>query len=189
MLKKSCLSRLLFVTSKCHAITPPVATLIKPNTENSLKTPLVNSVRTHLGYIPFEGRLGRKLSNNELFLHQLKIANVQPVKKATFTFDPMREDYQSIREFTYFWHMRKVLDTNKKIITRVDVVDDRREPTILFNLNDGRDLEIKTGNLSLLEIARIVNYYLLPMVKEEEVAVVTKATKGAGAKASAKRRK
>jgi len=56
-------------------------------------------------------------------------------------------------------------------------VDDRRDPTILMNLNDGRDLEIRTANLTELEISTVVNTYLLPLVKEEELAIVTKSEK------------
>ncbi len=37
--------------------------------------------RTHMGYIPFEGRIGRKLSNVEKFYLEAKRANLQPVKK------------------------------------------------------------------------------------------------------------
>lgn len=142
-------------------------------------TPLVTSVRTHLGYIPFEGRVGRKLSNTELFLHELKAANIQPAKKITYTFDPMREDYQSIRNFMYFWNRPKVLETNIKVLTKVDIVDDRREPTIVIELLDKREIEVRTGNLTELEIARIVNYYLLPLVTEEQAATETKASKAA----------
>merc|ERR1712192_316723 len=54
--------------------------------------------------------------------------------------------------------------------TKVSVVDDRSEPTILMNLNDGRDLEIRCGNLTELEIAMVVNHYLLPLVKEQDRA-------------------
>ena len=53
-------------------------------------TPLVMSVRTHLGYIPFEGRMGgHVLSNPEKFFIEHKKANLQPVKKVTYSFDPM----------------------------------------------------------------------------------------------------
>jgi len=152
-------------------------------------SPQTISVRTHLGYIPFEGRLGRKLSNKELFLKELRIANIQPVKKITYTFDPIREDYQSIRNFMYFWNKPKVLETNIKVIIKTDIVDDRREPVINFELTDGRNLEVRTSKLTELEIARVVNYYLLPLVKEEVVQAETKAAKGAGAGGKKKGRK
>lgn len=42
----------------------------------------------------------------------------------------------------FFWNTKKVRKTNLKMATKVTVVDDRSEPTILMNLNDGRDLEV-----------------------------------------------
>jgi len=155
----------------------------------SADLPTVSSVRTHLGYIPFSGRVGRKLSNKELFLKELKKANIQPVKKVTYTFDPIREDFQSIRNFMHFWNKPKVLETNLKVLIKTDIVNDRREPVINFELNDGRTLEVRTSKLTELEIAKIVNFYLLPLVKEEEVAVETKAAKGAGSSAKGKKGK
>jgi len=156
--------------------------LISSSATSTLRSqvPLVTSVRTHLGYIPFQGRMGRKLSNTELFLKELRVANIQPVKKVTYTFDPIREDYQSIRNFMYFWNRPKVLETNLKVIIKTDIVDDRREPCINFELSDGRTLEVRTSLLTELEIARVVNHYLLPLVKEEEVQTETKSAKGAG---------
>lgn len=143
------------------------------------RTPLLITVRTHLGYIPFEGRVGRRLSNSEKFYIEAKRANLQPVKKVTYSFDPVREDHHSIRNFMYWWNNPKVLATNNKLLIKTEVVDDRREPKILFDLVDGRQLEIRTALLSALEIATVTNQYLLPLVKEEVVAVETKSAKAA----------
>ena len=104
--------------------------------------------------------------------------------QATYTFDPMTENCHSLRNFMFFWNTKKIRRTNLKLATKVSVVDDRSEPTILMNLNDGRDLEvlvfcvcvlfemllmsgvqIRCGNLTELEIASVVNHYLLPLVK------------------------
>ena len=110
-----------------------------------------------------------------------------PNTQATYTFDPMTENCHSLRNFMFFWNTKKIRRTNLKLATKVSVVDDRSEPTILMNLNDGRDLEvpvlenfslcvlfemllmsgvqIRCGNLTELEIASVVNHYLLPLVK------------------------
>lgn len=171
-----------------HLSNPLVSSLANPLVASSLAAscpallrpsapPTLSSVRTHLGYIPFEGRIGRKLSNKELFLHELKKANIQPVKKVTYSFDPIRSDYQSIRNFMFFWNKPKVLETNIKLLVKTEILDNRREPVISFELNDGRTLEVRTSALTELEIARVVNHYLLPLVKEEEAAVETKASK------------
>ena len=54
----------------------------------------------------------------------------------------MTENCHSLRNFMFFWNTKKVRKTNLKMATKVTVVDDRSEPTILMNLNDGRDLEV-----------------------------------------------
>ena len=43
----------------------------------------------------------------------------------------------------FFWQTKKVKATAPKLITKTEVVDDRRQPRILFNLNDGRELEVR----------------------------------------------
>eukprot|EP00092_Neocalanus_flemingeri_P022591 GFUD01024499.1.p1 GENE.GFUD01024499.1~~GFUD01024499.1.p1 ORF type:complete len:179 (+),score=37.65 GFUD01024499.1:57-539(+) len=146
--------------------------------------PLKTIVRTHLGYIPFEGRLGPQLNNMQKFILEHKKANLQPVTKVTYTFDPIKENYHSLRNFMFFWNTKKVKATNVKLLVKTEIVDDRRDPKITFDLNDGRQLEIRSGNLTELEIATIVNSYLLPLVKEEEATDTL--SKGAAAAAGGK---
>eukprot|EP00088_Acartia_fossae_P003373 TRINITY_DN11418_c0_g1_i11.p2 TRINITY_DN11418_c0_g1~~TRINITY_DN11418_c0_g1_i11.p2 ORF type:complete len:181 (-),score=41.22 TRINITY_DN11418_c0_g1_i11:1957-2499(-) len=155
----------------------------------NVPTPVHISARTHLGYIPFSGRKGRMITNHETFLLETRKINLQPVKKATFCFDPIREDFQSIRNFLYFFNRPKVLDTNIKIVIKTDIVDDRREPMITLDLDDGRTLEIKTGNLTELDILRVMNYYVLPLVKEEQKSTETKSAKSKGGGAAGKKKK
>ena len=99
----------------------------------------------------------------------------------------------------FYWQTKKVKATNVKLMTKTEILDDRSDPRVLFDLNDGRQLEVgtqclhvdcfknilfqvKTGNLTELEIATVVNHYLLPLVQEvEEVETVSKgAAKAAG---------
>ena len=111
-----------------------------------LKTvrPMVMSVRTHLGYIPFEGRMGGQLDNCGKFLLEHKRANMQPVKKVTYTFDPMTSNWNSLRNFMFYWQTKKVKATNVKLMTKTEILDDRSDPRVLFDLNDGRQLEVGT---------------------------------------------
>merc|ERR1712059_73655 len=134
------------------------------------------------GYIPFEGRMGMHPSNEMKFHLEMRNSNLQPVKKVTYTFDPMTQNCHTLRNFMFFLNTKKVKKTNLKMVSKVEIVDDRRDPTILMNLADGRDLEIRTGNLTELEISIIVNTYLLPLVKEDEVETVTKSEKKASGK-------
>ena len=104
---------------------------------------MLMSVRTHLGYIPFEGRIGGELDNCGKFLLEHKRANMQPVKKVTYSFDPMKSNWSSLRSFMFYWQTKKVKATNVKLITKTEVLDDRSDPRVLFDLNDGRQLEVR----------------------------------------------
>ena len=74
------------------------------------RAPLATAVRTHLGYIPFEGRLSKPPTNVVKFTMELARANLQPVTKATYTFDPMTTNSHSLRNFMFFWNTKKVRD-------------------------------------------------------------------------------
>ena len=65
----------------------------------------------------------------------------------------MTENCHSLRNFMFFWNTKKIRRTNLKLATKVSVVDDRSEPTILMNLNDGRDLEV--SNHMLFEMCQL----------------------------------
>ena len=82
------------------------------------------------------------MNNAQKFYLEHKKANMQPVKKVTYTFDPMTPNVQSLRSIMFFWQTKKVKATNVKLITKTEIVDDRREPKILYDLNDGRQLEV-----------------------------------------------
>ena len=82
------------------------------------------------------------MSNAEKFYLEHRRANLQPVKKVTYTFDPMTSNWNSLRNFMFFWQTKKVKATNVKLMTKTEIVDDRRQPQILFDLHDGRQLEV-----------------------------------------------
>ena len=51
----------------------------------------------------------------------------------------------------------KVLEGNVKIIVKTDIVDDRRDPSISLDLNDGRTLEVlssQTIHISALDLLK-----------------------------------
>jgi len=150
----------------------------------------LTQVRHHLGYLPFEGRLGRYPTYQTKFSEEVRRVNLQPVDKITYTFDPLTSEYFSLRNVMFFLSTKKVKATNVKTIYKTNILDDRSPPNVKFDLNDGRQLEIRTGNLTDLEIVSTVNNYVLPLVKEvEEVVVETKAAKGAGAGGKGKGKK
>lgn len=133
-----------------------------------------------MGYIPFEGRLAPYPTDKSKFHSEINRVNLQPVNKITYSFDPFTLDHYSLRVYMYFLNAKKPKATGVKTIHKTNILDDRSSPNIKFDLNDGRQLEVKTGNLSELEIASIVNNYVLPLVKDDvDVVVETKASKGA----------
>ena len=42
----------------------------------------------------------------------------------------------------FMWNSKKVRATNVKTIVKTEIVDDRQDPKITFDLNDGRQLEV-----------------------------------------------
>ena len=47
----------------------------------------------------------------------------------------------------FYWQTKKVKATNVKLITKTEVLDDRSDPRVLFDLNDGRQLEVGTKSI------------------------------------------
>ena len=45
-------------------------------------------------------------------------------------------------------HIVQVLETNLKVLVKTEIVDDRREPVINFELNDGRTIEVLYHSIS-----------------------------------------
>lgn len=139
--------------------------------------------RRHSGYIPFTGRLGPAATEESLFIRQMGLVDLKPVKKMTFTFDPIRKDVRSLRQWMHHMTAEKRKKTNVKCIFRFEVVSDRSEPTVKVELNEaegGGTILFKSANLSQLELVSEFNKMVLPLVKEEEQPtgmVTTKATK------------
>ena len=67
----------------------------------------MTQVRTHLGYMPFEGRLRPHPTEPREFHAEIARTNLQPVNKITCVFDPFTEDYYSLRNYMYFVNRRK----------------------------------------------------------------------------------
>ena len=60
----------------------------------------------------------------------------------------------------FFWQTKKVKATAPKLITKTEVVDDRREPRILFNLNDGRELEVRADGKYIKLLKNIFIFFI-----------------------------
>ena len=132
-------------------------------------------VRTHTGYIPFEGRVPNIDNPQMEFYLKTRLINLQPVKKITFKFDPFTKNCAGVRDMIAVMGSEKVRMTNPKCGFKTDVVDDGSEPTIRVELggdNDGKKIVFEAGLLSSHEILEQFNRIVLPLVKEETGAVV-----------------
>lgn len=125
--------------------------------------------RTHTGYIPYEGPLGRQPRNDSDRFNRVCLqVNLQPVKKVTYQFDPFRPDVRSIRYVMTRLSIRRIRATNVKCVFKTDVLSDGSDPLIKFDLNDGRTLKFKAGTLSEFDIVSNLNRIVLPLVVAEE---------------------
>ena len=50
----------------------------------------------------------------------------------------------------YYWQQKKVRATNLKLLIKTEILDDRSDPKILFDLNDGRQLEVSSTFIVLI---------------------------------------
>jgi len=133
------------------------------------------TVRTHTGYIPFEGRLPNIDNPQRDFYLKTRLINLQPVKKVTFKFDPFTKNCCGVRDMIAVMSTEKVRRTNPKCGFKTEVVDDGSEPTMKVELggdNDGKRIVFETGLLSSHEILEHFNRLVLPLVKEETEATV-----------------
>lgn len=143
-------------------------------------SPTSAAVRHHYGYIPFEGRMGRPLHEYDYFFKQVWAMNLKPVKRVQFSFDPFYPRVQSIRMLMHYMTKPKIKSTNVKCLFKFDVLSDGSEPTMKVELNEGKTLVFKAGNLSRLELVSEFNRHVLPLVTEDVKAVETKSAKTGG---------
>ncbi|XP_071546770.1 large ribosomal subunit protein mL53 [Panulirus ornatus] len=99
---------------------------------------------------------------------QVKLLNLQPVKKIVFTFDPFSENAVVVRNTLNYFHQERVRDTNPKCSVKVNVVSTRAEPNIEVKLVDGKTVLFKTKNLQSLEILQKFNQLISSQAKIED---------------------
>jgi len=141
--------------------------------------------RTHLGYIPRQGRSKQYDDPWSRTKLQLIKVNMKPVKRVHYTFDPFHPRVDSIRHVIHHYSCERIQKSNPKCIFKTEVVCNRSEPTLKVELDEGNSLLFKTAHLTVEEIVTMINDYVLPRVKEE-TAVVTESK---GAKTTAKKGK
>lgn len=106
-----------------------------------------------------------------------KLLNLQPVKKLTFSLDPFHPSVSALRNAMVHFSWKRVRNSNPKCLVKTEILSDGRAPEMKAELNDGRTVVFKAATMAGSDLLHQYNRIVLPLVKEEEVAKVTKAAK------------
>ncbi|EEB20478.1 mitochondrial 50S ribosomal protein L53, putative [Pediculus humanus corporis] len=91
--------------------------------------------------------------------------NLKIVKRLLIKFDPFRKD---VKEISNFIHKKEVQESNPKLQIKTEILTDRSEQTITFDLTNGQTFIFKCANLKSLEILRLINTHITPLSPVEE---------------------
>ena len=147
------------------------------------------SSRSHVGYLPFEGRFPNITNATAVAKAQIKAINFKPVKRVVFKVDPLHRKSASIRNLMTIVSDEKVSKTGLKTIFKYNFVSDRCDPTLTLTFHDNdTKVVFETANLTDHEVIYEMNKIVLPLVKEEVVKVADAAAAGqSGKKKGAKK--
>lgn len=129
-------------------------------------------VRTHFGYLPFEGRYPNDKTEKYIQRQQIKAINLKPVKRVVFNVDPLHPRSSSIRRLMTLMSSEKITKTGPKTAFKYDF-SKKGEPevTLTFHDNDSKAL-FKMAYLTEHDMIYEMNKIVLPLVKEESVSVM-----------------
>ncbi|KAG7176229.1 39S ribosomal protein L53, mitochondrial-like [Homarus americanus] len=106
---------------------------------------------------------------------QSSLLNLKPVKRITFSFDPLSEKAIVVRHTLNFFHLEKVRESNLKCLLKTTVLSTRADPTIEVKLVNGKTLLFKAVNLQPLEILKKFNELVSSQAEaESKTEVLTK---------------
>ena len=127
------------------------------------------SKRTHVGYLPFEGRIPSNTTEKALNLQQTKLINLKPVKRMIFKCDPVHPKSASIRRLMTTISEEKVVKTGPKTAIKYDFVTDRSTPSLTLTFHDNDTTVIfKMAEMTEHEVIYEVNQIVLPLIKAEK---------------------
>ncbi|KAK2582275.1 hypothetical protein KPH14_004618 [Odynerus spinipes] len=118
--------------------------------------------------IPFSGTRTRSSGVIAAITKQLKAINLKPVDKIVVQFDPFHEKVKETRSFLAYLSSPKIFSTNPSCILKTNVVCDRSEPTVTFNLTTGNKIIFKCANLTSLNILQYCNKHISSLVPPPE---------------------
>ena len=146
-----------------------------------------NSIRTHSGYLPFEGRIPNNTSEAAVNRIEIKKINFKPVKRVLFTCDPCHPRANHIRRLMTTISAEKIVKTGPKTIFKYDFVTDRSEPSLALTFHDNDNTVIfKMAEMTEHEVIAEMNKIVLPLVKDEKEASKDLSGKKSGAKGKKK---
>jgi len=149
------------------------------------------SKRTHVGYLPFEGRFPSNTTEKAINLQQIKAINLKPVKRMVFKCDPVHPKSASIRRLMTTISEEKIVKTGPKTTIKYDFVSDRSSPSMTLTLHDNDTTVIfKMAEMTEHEVIYEMNKIVLPLIKaEKESASKKEIGKKPGASGGGKKKK
>ncbi|XP_075213151.1 mitochondrial ribosomal protein L53 [Lycorma delicatula] len=130
--------------------------------------------------IPFTGILrGSSGGLSSGIAKQINSLNLKPVKRILLKFDPFTPESVETRSFLYSITSKKARDSNPACPIKTEVLCDRSEPSVHFQLTNGESVIFKSKNLTALEMLKLVNQHITVLAPKEEPAapIVTKTQK------------
>ncbi|XP_015523557.2 39S ribosomal protein L53, mitochondrial [Neodiprion lecontei] len=124
--------------------------------------------------IPLSGTVKRSAGVYSALSKQLRGVNLKPVKKISISFDPFGNKTGPTRSLMYYLTGPKIANTNPNCRVKAQVLCDRSEPSVTFNLNSGENIIFKTSNLTVLELLQLFNKYISSQAPVEEPVVELK---------------
>ncbi|XP_053634165.1 large ribosomal subunit protein mL53 [Cherax quadricarinatus] len=98
---------------------------------------------------------------------QSQLLNLKPVKKITFTFDPLSENGVVVRNLLNYFYLERVRETNLNCVLKTKIVSTRADPTVEVDLVDGKTLLYQAKHLQPLEVLHSFNALVSSQVKAE----------------------
>ncbi|CAL1680382.1 unnamed protein product [Lasius platythorax] len=124
--------------------------------------------------VPFSGTRTRSLGSISSIIKHLKRVNLTPVKRIDFRFDPFHKHVKHTRDFQYYISAPKICATNPYCLMKTEIVCDRSEPTITFNLQSGEKVILKTALLTSLNILELYNKHITSLVPPDPAELEAK---------------
>ncbi|XP_029171104.1 uncharacterized protein LOC114940543 [Nylanderia fulva] len=124
--------------------------------------------------VPFSGCRSRSAGVISAIIAQLKRVNLTPVKKIDFRFDPFHRHVRHTRNFQYYISSPKVCATNPYCLMKTEIVCDKSDPTITFNLQSGEKIILKTALLTSLNILELYNKHITSLVPPDPAELEAK---------------